>query len=39
MNYIKSMVKLFAQGIIFAICGVVFFTIILGAICTLLGLK
>ena len=38
MNYIKSMVKLFAQGMLFAICEVVFFTIIIGLVCTILGL-
>ena len=38
MDGIKLAVKLLAQGIIIAVCGVIFFTIILGAICTLLGL-
>ena len=38
MDGIKSALKLLAQGMLFAICGIVFFTIILGAICTLLGL-
>ena len=38
MGYIKSILKMFLQGILFAVCGVVFFTIIIGLICTILGL-
>jgi len=38
MDGIKLALKLLAHGIIVAVCGVIFFTIILGAICTLLGL-
>ena len=38
MEYIKSILKIFLQGILFAVCGVVFFTIVIGLICTILGL-
>jgi len=38
MKYIKSILKIFLQGILFAVCGVVFFTIIIGLVCTILGL-
>jgi hypothetical protein len=38
MDGIKLAVKLLAQGIIIAVCGVVFFTIIIGLVCTILGL-
>lgn len=38
MDGIKLALKLLAQGMLFAICGVVFFTIIIGLVCTILGL-
>jgi len=38
MKYIKSILKILLQGILFAVCGIVFFTIIIGLICTILGL-
>ena len=38
MDGIKLALKLLAQGILFALCGIVFFTIIIGLVCTILGL-
>ena len=38
MDGIKLALKLLAQGMLFALCGIVFFTIIIGLVCTILGL-
>jgi hypothetical protein len=38
MDGIKLALKLLTQGILFALCGIVFFTIIIGLVCTILGL-
>lgn len=38
MDGIKNIARLLLHGLLFAVCGVAFFYIIIGAICTLLGL-